>query len=173
MANHTDILIENLKETLKSAQTYLVTGNGAALFLLLLATQGKLAKGTPEQDVSIPFVGLSAPTFSAAFIALAIYLLSGMLVLGCLAHSKRIQERLSADCSGRALLDAVLTYPSLLTMSLRVQMGAALLPACLGACALLLAYYDSHGFLKAALTGALFASPYLLLTWRLFSARGK
>ena len=170
MANHTDIFIENLKETLKSAQTYLVTGNGAALFLLVLATQGKLAKGTPEQDVSIPFVGLSAPTFTAALIALAIYFLSGVVVLSFLAHSRRIQERLLADCSGRALLDAVLTYPSLLTTSLKVQMGAALLPACLGACALLLAYYDSHGFRKAALTGTLFASPYLLLTWRLFSA---
>jgi len=31
-----NVLIDNLKETLKSAQTYLLTGTIAALFLLLL-----------------------------------------------------------------------------------------------------------------------------------------
>lgn len=173
MANHNDILIANLNETIKSAQTYLLTGNGAALFLFVLAVQGKLAKGTPEQDWSIPFVGLSAPTFTAALIALAIYILSGLLVHSFLTHSKRIQARLSAECSGTAVLDTVLTYPSLLTISLTMQMGATLLPALLGACALLLAYYDGHGFWKAAWTGTVCALPYLILTWRLFTARGK
>ena len=171
MASHTDVLVENLKETFKSAQKYLLTGNVAALFLLLLASQGKLAIGAPEQDLSIPFIGLSAPTFTAAFIALAIYVLSGMVVLSFLAHGRRIQERLLDDDSGRPLLDAVLTYPSLLSMSLKVQIGAALVPAVLGGLALFLAYRDGHGVSTAILTGVVFALPYWILAGGLLFSR--
>ena len=171
MANHTEILVENLKETLKGAQNYLLIGNGAALFLLLLAVEGKLAKGAPSEDVSVPYVGLSASTFAAAFIALAIYVLSGLVVLSFLAHSRRIQKRFAE--ADKALLEAMLTYPSLLTTTLKVQLGAALMPGILGALSLLVAYYSSHGFSKAAITGVLFALPYWILTWSLWSARAR
>jgi len=58
------LLIDNLKETLKSAQTYLLTGMVAALFLLLLALQGRFNQPN-EETVGVPFVGLSAPAITA------------------------------------------------------------------------------------------------------------
>ena len=162
MANDKDILVENLKETLKGAQTYLLAGYGTAIFLLLLAMQGKLAAGAKEEDMSIPFVGLSAPTFTAAVVALAICFLSPFVVLIFLRHSKDIQKEL-VDVDSKKLLNAVLTYPSLLTTRSKFSVVLAAGPGLLLACALLLSFYSSHGFTKAAITGVLFAVPYLIL----------
>ena len=55
MAEPKDVLLENLKETLKGAQMYLLSGSGTALFLLLLAARGQLAAGAVAQEVKVPF----------------------------------------------------------------------------------------------------------------------
>jgi hypothetical protein len=154
------VLLENLKETAKSAQTYLMTGNGTALFLLLLATQGQLAEGTTETNVEIPVVGLSAPTFTAALIALAVYILSGIMALSLAWRFRQIKEKLQGN---QNLLDAALTYPSLFTASKGVQFGAVLLPAIIGATALFAAYAPAHGASKAIWTAICLSSPYLWL----------
>ena len=49
MEDDEEILIDNLKETLKSAQLYLLTGMGVALFLLLLSIQGRFNQPSEEQ----------------------------------------------------------------------------------------------------------------------------
>jgi hypothetical protein len=82
MAEPTNVLLENLKETLKGARWYFLSGSVTALFILLLAARGQLAVGAVEQEVKVPFLDLSAPTFGAALVALAVYILSGWMVFG-------------------------------------------------------------------------------------------
>ena len=91
MAETKDIFIENLKDTLKGAQWYFISGSVTALFILLLAARGQLAVGAVEQEVKVPFVELSAPTFGAALIALAIYVLSGWMIFGFISRVRRIK----------------------------------------------------------------------------------
>jgi hypothetical protein len=168
MTDHTDILVENLRETLKGAHTYLLTGYGAALFLLLLAIQGKLAPTAKEEDLNIPFVGLSAPTFAAAFVALAICILSGCVVFRFVRHTMYIQKQF-ADPDSK-LRDAAMTYPSLLTLRSWTSVLVSLGPGILLTGALTLAFFSTHGFWGAAYTGAFCSLPYLalavLIWWR-------
>jgi hypothetical protein len=160
------ILIENLKEALKSAQTYLLTGMGAALFLLLLTIQGRFNQPN-EVNVGVPFVGLSAPTSAAAFIALGIYLLSGCIVLVLNNTCRRIEEKLRQSKT-ESLLDAVLTYPSLIRTSRLMGVGAALITFLLGAGALFGSWYPrAAGALSSLFAASLFSCPYLILTWSL------
>jgi hypothetical protein len=166
MANPTDILVENLREALKRAHTYLMTGYGAALFLLLLATQGKLAPGAKEKDLNIPYVALSAPTLAAALVALAICILSGCLVFSFFQHGIYIAKQFTDSDS--KLRDAVLTYPSLLILRSWISGLVALGPGILLTCALTVAFYSARGFWGAVITGAICSLPYLLLAWRVW-----
>ena len=160
------LLIDNLKETLKSAQTYLLTGTVAALFLLLLALQGRFNQPS-EETVGVPFVGLSAPAITAAFIALAIYVLSGTIVVILDSSCRRIEEKLGQS-ETPGLLDAVLTYPSLIRPSRLMGVGAALVAFLIGTTALVSSWYEIHGVSKSLLPAVVFSSPYLVLSWRLW-----
>ena len=92
MAEPKDLLLENLKEALKGAERYFVSGGVSALFILLLAVRGQLAARAVEQEVKVPFVDLNAPTFGAALIALAIYILSGCQIFSFIHHLERIKK---------------------------------------------------------------------------------
>lgn len=160
------ILVGNLKEALKSAQTFLLTGMGVALFLLLLAIQGRFNQPN-EETVGMPFVGLSAPTGAAAFIALGIYILSGGIVLVLNSTCQRIEEKLRQSKT-EGLLDAVLTYPSLIRTSRLMGVGAAFITFLLGASALCASWYPRSDVSKSLFPAILLSSPYLFLTWRLW-----
>jgi hypothetical protein len=95
MTNHTSILVDNFKESLKGAQTYLVVGNVTALFLLMLALQGHLVDGASEEKLDIPFLGLKAPSFFAAAVAFPLYVFSGIAAHAFLTRSRRIRDRLA------------------------------------------------------------------------------
>jgi hypothetical protein len=163
------ILVDNLKDTLKSAQTYLLTGMGAALFLLLLAIQGRFNQ--PNEDtVGVPFVGLDAPTSAAAFIALGLHLLSGGIVLVLNGNCRRIEETLRKS-KAEGLLDAVLTYPSLIRTSKLIGVGAALITFLLGTVALFASWYPRGRALSSLFSAILLSSPYLILAWLLGQER--
>jgi hypothetical protein len=155
------VLIDNLKETLKSAQIYLLTGTVAALFLLLLAIQGKFNL-LNEENVAVPFIGLSAPVIAAAFIALAIYILSGIIVIILDNNCRQIEDKLD-----KGLMDAVLTYPSLIRTSKVMGVGAALVTFLIGTSALAASWYEIHGFGKSLVTAAVVSVFYLILSVRL------
>lgn len=167
MTNHTNILVENFKESLKGAQAYLVVGNGTALFLLILAMQGNFVDVDSVSKLVIPFIGLTAPSYLAFSVALALYVISGLVAHSYLTHNQRIRKRL-ADADP-TLLDVVTTYPSLLTSSCAVKIGFALLPAILISLALLILNISqaSFGFILGDIV--IFASPYLSLAWRVWS----
>ena len=169
MAEPKDILIENLKDTLKGTQWYFMSGSVTALFILLLAARGQLAVGAVEQEVKVPFLDLSAPSFGAAFIALAIYILSGWMLFGFISHIRRIKDELTRS-KEEALLNATLTYPSMLTTGRYTSVITTLLVAALGTLALLASYYANQGFSSALMTGLIASHPYFIVAfslWRL------
>ena len=155
------ILVDNLKDTLKSAQTFLLTGMGAALFLLLLAIQGRFNQPN-EATVGVPFAGLNAPTSAAAFIALGLYLLSGVIVLVLNGNCRRIEERLRKSKT-EGLLDAVLTYSSLIRTSKLIGVGAALIAFLLGTGALFASWYPRVPVSSSLFAAIVLSSPYLFL----------
>ena len=168
MAESKNILLENLKETLKGAQWYFLAGTVTALFILLLAARGQLAVGAVEQEVKVPFLDLNAPTFGAAFIALAIYILSGWMIFGFIKHIRRIKRELT-QLKEQELLSATLTYPSTLTTGRYAPAVTTLLIAALGVLAMLASYYAARGFSKALMTGLFISHPYLIVglsLWR-------
>ncbi|MFN2510559.1 MAG: hypothetical protein ABR568_03840 [Pyrinomonadaceae bacterium] len=157
MTEPKDVLLENLKETLKGAERYFLSGSVSALFILLLAARGQLAAGAVEQEVKVPIAGLSAPTFGAALIALAIYILSGWMIFSSVKHVRQIKGdflRLEEE----NLLNAALTYPSMLKSWLIVCCVAAL-----GTLAMTASFYFSEGLQKAVITGLLASHPYLIV----------
>ena len=160
------ILIDNLKEALKSAQTYLLTGIGVMLFLLLLVIQGRFNQPNDE-NVVMPIVGLSAPTGAAAFIALGIYLLAGGIVLVLNSTCQRIEEKLRQSKT-EGLLDAVLTYPSLIRTSRLTGVGASLMTFLLGTAALFASWYPRGRHFSSLFSAMLLSSPYLVLSWKLW-----
>jgi hypothetical protein len=167
MTNHTSILVDNFKESLKGAQTYLVVGNVTALFLLMLALQGHLVDGASEEKLDIPFLGLKAPSFFAAAVAFPLYVFSGIAAHAFLTHSRRIRDRL-ADIDS-TLLAAVSTYPTLLSAGRAVQIGAMLLPALVFSFALSILRVSEKWLDVGYWDILVFAAPYLILAWRVRS----
>jgi hypothetical protein len=167
MADPKDVLLENLKETLKGAERYFLSGSVSALFILLLAARGQLAAGAVEQEVQVPIAGLSAPTFGAALIALAIYILSGWMIFGFIRHIRRIKDDLTR-LNEKELLNATLTYPSMLTTGRYTPVAATLLVAALGTLALLVSYYANQGFSSALMTGLIVSHPYFIVAFGLW-----
>ncbi len=167
MAESKNILLENLKETLKGAQWYFLAGSVTALFILLLAARGQLAVGAVEQEVKVPFLDLSAPTFGAAFIALAIYILSGWMIFGFIKHIRRIKDELTRSKEGE-LMNATLTYPSMLTTGRYAPVVTTLLVAALGIFAMLASFYATQGFSSALMTGLIVSHPYFIVGFSLW-----
>jgi len=85
----------------------------------------------------VPLVGLSAPASAAAFIALAIYILSGIIVLILDNSCRRIEDELRQSKT-KGLLNAVLTYPSIIRTSRWLAVGSAFITFLIGASALVL-----------------------------------
>jgi len=167
MAEPRNILTENLRDTLKGAQWYFMSGSVTALFILLLAARGQLAVGAAEQEVKVPFLDLNAPTFGAALIALAIYILSGWMIVGFISHVRRIKGELTR-LNEEELLNATLTYPSMLTTGRYAPVATALLVAALGTLALLASYYANQGFSSALMTGLIASHPYFIVAFSLW-----
>ena len=167
MAKLEDVFLENLKETLKGAPRYFLSGSVSALFILLLADRGQLTAGAVEQEVKVPFFDLSATQFGAAFIALAIYILSGWMIISIVKHVEQIKAKL-IQLQAKDLLDAGLTYPSMLTTGKVIPVLATLLVAALGTLALLAAFYANQGFKGPFLAGLLCSHSYFIAAFFLW-----
>ena len=168
MAEPKDILVENLKETLKGAERYFLLGSVSALFILLLAIRGQLAGGAVEQEIKVPIVDLTATTYSGAFIALAIYILSGWMILSVASHARQIIGELTRKEENHDLRDAALTYPSMLTPGKYKPVLMTLLVAALGTSAMLASFYRSNGFRSALTTGLVVSHAYFVVAFYLW-----
>ena len=75
MADYTDILIGNLKETFKAIEKFLLVGFTAALVLIVLAVTDRDLLGTQK----VMIADLNAPAVLVAFVALGTYIAAGVL----------------------------------------------------------------------------------------------
>ena len=119
--------------------------------------------------MKVPVLDLPASTFEAAFIALAIYILSGWMIFGFMSRIRRIKGELTR-LNEKELLHATLTYPSMLTTGRYTAVAITLLIAALGTLALLTSYYANQGFSSALMTGLIVSHPYFIVAfslWRL------
>ena len=88
-------------------------------------------------------------------------------------HIRRIKGELT-QLKKEKLLNATLTYPSMLTTGRYAPVATTLLVAVLGTLALLASYYAKDGFSSALMTGLIASHPYFfvaftLLRWPLMS----
>jgi|GEM_PF-3142691 len=168
MAEPKDILVDNLKETLKGAERYFLAGSLSALFILLLALRGLLAAGAVEQETTAPGVGLTTNQFGAAFIALAIYFLSGWMILSVASDAREIVGELTRKKENHDLRDAALTYPSMLTPGKYKPLLMTLLVVVLGTSAMLASFYRSKGFGSALAVGIIISLGYFVVAFYLW-----
>src|SRR5580765_2336720 len=130
------ILIDNLKEALKTAHQYLIWGNGIALFLLILVFQDW--RGTGEAAlINLPQIGLRAERSIVELIAGVAYFVFGYMAYLAVSRIIRIKRRLR---SWPELRKAALTYPSIPTINTGMRLGAVLFPAVMFFVALLIVF---------------------------------
>ena len=156
MADYTDILIGNLKETFKAIEKFLLVGFTAALVLIVLAVTDRDLLGTQK----VMIADLNAPAVLVAFVALGTYIASGVFAALYFAARKRIVNKLRGDSE---LLEAVLTYSSIVATIGTWQILALLFVGGTGIVAVLLFYSPTRGIQTALITGLIIGLPYLVL----------
>lgn len=157
MADPTSILIDNLKETFKAIERFLVVGLTASLFLIVLATTDREFKGVQK----LMFIDTNAPAALVAMVALAAYFVSGAFAAFHFWGRRRIVGKLrESDCQ---ILDSVLTYPSVVARMGPLQITALLAVCGSGLVAFILLYPSTSEIEKAFVSFLILGSPYIVL----------
>lgn len=157
MAESDKILTDNLKETLRQLQSYVIWGIGSSLSFLILSLSDFRSMNV---TVALPgsFVPVSADF--AKIIAVSIYWVAGALASYAHERAERIASRLNPE-----LLDATLTFPSVATEYYPgVRALAALIPSGFILAGLISSWRKSEGELglRIFLTAILLV-PYITL----------
>jgi len=152
------IKAENLKETLRQFQRYLVWGIGSALSYYILSS---INPGSTNVNVPLPGAFVSVTTDFAKTIALAIFWIAGAMANYEHERAQRIVVSLG---SNRKLVRAILTFPSLATEIYPVvRVAAVIIPAALVVFGLINEWTKSTAGGGDRLTMILLLfSPYLL-----------
>ena len=120
MSTAKEILVDNLRETLRQLQRYLQIGFGAALFCFLLAVIGPETVNSPTGAVSFPI-----PTSLALALAVSAYWVCGVVAEFFVSIANRIMTLIGDD----ELVLATVNYPSLLTTRpFLIRLGLTVLP---------------------------------------------
>lgn len=163
MANKDDILVHNLRDALRQAQQYILSGIVSALLALLVSIDAPNLVETGER-VGVPFLGNLNPG-PAAIILMFAYFVFGLLANSSISQIKKIIKIMNDESTA----DIALTYLSIVTIkSTFVRLGAILLPPLLLSAALAVKHFgggsSSHWPIYSVL---LWMSPYLVLAYRL------
>ncbi len=156
MTDEQKILASNLTDTLKAIEKLWLAGLAAALGFLLLTLANPDLSGAGSA-LKIPLVGAEGPPSITASVMMLIYFVTGVLLFLYYRSAEQIISRLRA--SNPSLLDAVMTYPSIVTLSPVIRSMAILIIGLVGVAPLFLMTTRE----KAALVSLVLASPYLLL----------
>ena len=151
------ILIDNLKESFKAIERFLLLGLTASLVLIVLAITNRELSGVQK----VMFADMNAPSVLVALVALGTYVASGAFAFFYFAARRRIVKRLLAW--NPKVVDALLTYPSIVSRIGAPQIVALGCVGGLGMIALLLFYVPTHGVQKALAVCVFIGAPYILL----------
>ena len=157
MADLNEILIDNLKETFKAIEKFLLLGLTASLVLVVLAITNRELSGVQQ----VMFADMNAPAVVVALVALGTYFTAGAFAAFYFAARRRIVQKLLAH--DPRVVDALLTYPSVVSRIGAPQIVALACVGGTGMIALLLFYAPTHEFQKALLASAVIGSPYIAL----------
>lgn len=157
MADPIDILIDNLKETFKAIEKFLLFGFTAALVLNVLAITDRQLRGTQK----LMIVDLNAPAVLVAIVALGTYFASGTFAAFYFASRRRIVRSLREG--DPKVLEAILMYPSVVSRIGTGQILALVFVGLTGMIPMLLFYVPTHGLEKALWAFVMIGSPYLVL----------
>lgn len=157
MANLIEILVGNLKETFKAIEKFLFIGLTASLVLVVLATTDRGLTGAQR----LMFADINAPAALVASVALITYFVAGAFAAFYFLARRRIVRRLLE--LDPLVVDAILTYPSVVSRIGAPQLVALLSIAGTGLAALLLFYAPIHETQKALQAYALMGAPYVVL----------
>lgn len=165
-----DLLVENLTESLKSADASVVLAFTASAFLLIPALEGAFeASPTAEPErLTLPALGLDATLYTGALFGMALFVAFCLRAAARVRRAHAIASRLRP--AAPALLTAALTYPSVATASRASRMATCAALALVSALAWLLMYLPSRGFEEAAATSLLMAVPPAILARTLWPA---
>lgn len=169
-----DILVDNLKEALKSSHNYIVLGTSTALFLLILVIQ-ELQGTVINADVKVPLIELSTGRSMAKLTAVVACFISGYMAYLAVSRIHRIRWRLRA---WQDIRKAALTFPSIPTTNMAfVRVGAILLPALLYSAALVIIFRpwlkDKDMLVPAIFLILMLNLPYILLIQQLIHPLGE
>lgn len=115
-----EILVNNFKECLKLAQRYILFGIGCGLFSVLTIIESE--KAEPIKFWIFPEVNINY----ACFLAFVIYYASGFLALFNVERTRIISYALKKK--NPMLLEAVMTYPSMVTLNFGFRILFTLMP---------------------------------------------
>lgn len=163
MTDSDKILVDNMKETLRQLQSYLVWGIGSSLSFLILSVTD-LKSGT----VNVPLPGsfVSVNTTFAAAIALSIYWVVGALASYAHERAQRIASKMQDNPE---LLGATLTFPSIATEFYpAVRVLAAIIPCAFTLVGLIYGWRKAEGNLEWRIFSTfLLLAPYVTLVMQM------
>lgn len=157
MADLINILVDNLKETFKAIEKFLLIGLTASLVLVVLAITDRGLVG--EQKLML--ADINAPAALVAVVALATYFASGAFAALHFFGRRRIVKLLRQR--DPMVVDDLLTYPSIVSRIGPPQIIALLCVGGSGMLALVLFYAPTHELQKALLASVVIGSPYIVL----------
>ncbi len=157
MVDLVGILIDNLKETFKAIEKFLLLGLTASLVTVVLAITDRGLSGVQK----LMLTDINAPAGLVAIVAFGTYFASGAFAAFYFATRRRIVKRLLER--EPVVVEALLTYPSVVS---RIDAPQIIALACVGGTgmvALFLFYAPAHEMQKALLASVVIGSPYIVL----------
>lgn len=155
MTDETKILVDNLKETIKVIEKLTMISVTASLVLLILSIVNPSLAGA-ESPLKVPLVGAEAPPWIVALVALAVYFGTGVFILLYYRSAQRIKGKLQEKSP--SILDALMTYPSILALNGQLQLMTIFFIGALGMLPI-----NQISQEKAWFSIPILGSPYILL----------
>lgn len=163
MKDASDVLLEGVMEAFRRIERLALVSLASSVWLLIVSGVNPTLSGDkPVPKVDLPMgLGADLPAVGLALIAIAAYLVSGVLMLVYYRGSQKALLRLRQKSP--ELFEAVTAYPSLATLPPTLRLLSFLVLGGLGILAFCLLYRTPEELSKGLSAGLLFATPYLLL----------
>ena len=163
MKDPNDVLLEGVMEAYRRIERLALVSLASSVWLLIVSGINPTLSGDkPVPKVELPLgLGADLPAVGLALIALAAYVVSGVLMLFYYRGSQKALERLRQKSP--ELFEAASVFPSLATLPPAPRLISFLALGGLGIVAICLMYRTPEDFSKGLSAGLFLASPYLFL----------